>query len=436
MTLLEAARAFCLQQGTNKTYWIAYSGGLDSHVLLHVFACLRATLPLQLHAIHVNHGLSVNAPGWAQHCQQICQALQVPYEQYAIKLKISQGESLENLAREKRYKCLAQKMHQSAILLTAHHQDDQAETVLLQLLRGAGLKGLAAMPQVKPFATGLHARPFLNFSRADLLSYAKDNQLNWVDDESNSNIQFSRNLIRHEIMPLVKRHWPAVAQTLSRAATHCAEASDLLDGVARDLLQLVTGNFTNTLSVEKLKTLDAAKQRLVLRAWIQAASFPLPPMKKLEALRHGMLQAGRDRMPSVTWCDVVVRRFRDDIFLLQQHVAHDTTRTYDWQLDTILRIEGHGELQAVRQTAAELRSDMTNLKVSFRQGGEAVKLPRRGTRTLKKLWQEWGVPTWLRDRLPLLYDQEMLVCIPGVFIHPAYIPAPNETGWRVMWRQL
>lgn len=433
MTLFEAARAFCLQQGVNKTYWIAYSGGLDSHVLLHLFANLRTTLPVQVRAVHVNHGLSVNADAWVEHCQLVCESLHVPYLQYTIQLNTAQGESLENIAREKRYECLAQCIQHDAILLTAHHQDDQAETLLLQLLRGAGVKGLAAMPSLKPFANGLHARPLLNFARNELECYAKQHALSWIDDESNSNTALSRNYIRHEIMPLLQRHWPAASQTLSRTAAHCAEALALLDECAHHRLSLVSGSVPNSLSVNKLLSLDVAEQRLVLRAWIQASHFPLPSMTKLEALRLHVLQARHDRMPCVAWRDVVVRRYRDDLLIQKQCMPHDNTRTYHWQLGSPLLIEGVGHLQATRQQAAELRSDIAQLRVCFRQGGESIKIPRRGTRTLKKLWQEWGVPTWLRDRLPLLYDEETLVCVPGIFINPAYAANQEELGWKVKW---
>ena len=183
--LFDRIKTFCLAQGLDKIYWVGYSGGLDSHVLLHLCAELRKQYPLRLKAVHVHHGLSVNASDWVVHCEQVCADLQIEFIQKSIEAKALTGDSPEEVARDLRYAVFAKLLAPQDILLTAHQQDDQAETVLVQLLRGAGPKGLAAMPELKAFAAGFHARPLLSVSRVELKKYAEGNYLTWINDESN-----------------------------------------------------------------------------------------------------------------------------------------------------------------------------------------------------------------------------------------------------------
>lgn len=433
MILFEAARALCSQQGLDKTYWIAYSGGLDSHVLLHVFASMRAKMPLRLCAVHVNHGLSPHARQWSEHCAKVCAELAVDLKQVNLSLDLRVGDSLEEVARQQRYASLAQVMQSGDILLTAHHQDDQAETLLLQLLRGAGPKGLAAMPRIKPFYVGWHARPFLNIERAQLAEYADAASLSWVDDESNSNTNIARNFVRHEVMPLLKNRWPAATDALARSAAHCAETHSLLAAFAHDECYRLRGQHSHTLSVAKLRQLDPAQQRLILRTWIEARQYPMPSTVKLETIRQDLLYAGADRVPCVEWCDVAIRRFRDDLFLQKRMSPHDVSTEFKWQLVMPLQLNQSGKLAATLSPQADLRADISELIVRFRQGGEKIRIEKRCHRTLKNLWQEWGVPTWLRDRIPLLHDQNRLVCIPGYYTDPDYAAEKNGIGWKLEW---
>jgi len=211
---------------------IAYSGGLDSHVLLHAVAAMRAELTgCEFIAVHINHGLSEKAGQWTKHCANQCEVLNITFAHINVDAKNKTGESPEAVAREVRYQAFREFMQPGDCLLTAHHQDDQAETLLIQLLRGAGPRGLAAMPYYSDFAEGWHARPLLNFSRDELHEYAQQtfsqNQSAWIDDESNSDTRFDRNFLRHEIIPKLKARFPGMAATLSRSAGLCAEASGL-----------------------------------------------------------------------------------------------------------------------------------------------------------------------------------------------------------------
>lgn len=242
---------------TNR-FVIGYSGGLDSHVLLHALATLfqEHNYLNRLHVIHINHGLSVNADEWSKHCTTVCQQLKISCEIISLNAKSSRGESPEAIARTLRYAALAKQLATGDYLLTAHHQDDQAETLLLQLFRGAGLKGLASMPELASFAKGYHLRPLLHFTRADLNAYARKYDLCWVDDESNSDVRYDRNYVRQTLIPHIKQRWPSFAKTLARTAQNCAEGQNLLEILAGQDLQNSQGEIAKTLSISRLKKFE------------------------------------------------------------------------------------------------------------------------------------------------------------------------------------
>jgi tRNA(Ile)-lysidine synthase len=290
-------------------------------------------------------------------------------------------------------------------MLTAHHQDDQAETFLLQLLRGAGVKGLSAMPEMKEFSQAKHARPLLTFSRAQLLQYAQEQKLQWIEDESNQNIKFTRNFIRHDLMPLLNAREPAATQLLARSAAHCAEAQALLDEYVVADLQQCAGSRDDTLSVDRLSKLTPARQRLVLRSWIQKRGFRMPDHRRLESILRDVLTADWDRMPCVQWDETELRRYGDDLFVI--NVARSR----------------HCEERSLRRSnpsTDEAIQNQKNITIKYRTGGEVIRIPGRGTQTLKNLFQEWRVPPWERDHIPLLYVGEELVAVVGYFTHPDF----------------
>ena len=434
MKALEATAAlqFFTDVGLNKTYWLAYSGGLDSHALLHLCVQARTLSVFDLRVIHVHHGLSQYADDWAAHCRQVCAEYGVEYHQQNIDAKSTVGKSPEEVARQRRYEVFSQCLQPGDVLLTAHHEDDQAETVLLQLLRGAGVKGLAAMPMTKPLGQGMHARPLLACTRAELQKYAEQHQLRWVEDESNQNVGLTRNFLRHEVLPLLKKRWPTVTHALSRSASHCAEALPLLETAGNEVLQQSLGSRAGTLSVQKLLLLDPIHQRLALRAWLHAQACPMPDTVKLQQLQHDMLTASRDSEPCLAWQDVEVRRYRDDLYVMPTLPLHDVMQTWVWDLQSPLMIPGVGCLQADRKKGQGLRADISSVVVKFRQGGEKCHLPKRsGHHDLKKLFQEWGVPSWQRKRIPLLYLGEKCIAVVGFFIDEDYMAKEGEEGVEV-----
>lgn len=428
--LFDCVKTFCLTQGIDKTYWIAYSGGLDSHVLLHVCAELRKHYAILCKAIYINHGLSPNAMAWASHCDAVCRELNIDFISASITIHANQGDSLEAIARDTRYKAFAEYLNAGDVLLTAHHQDDQAETVLLQLMRGAGPKGLAAMPNIKSFAKGLHGRPLLGFSRKALEAYAHHHGLQWIEDESNRNVDFSRNFLRHDILPLLKKRWPSVTDTLSRVAEHCAEAQELIDATMDQHLAWVQCGAG--LSIAMLLTFPAVIQRHVLRRWFLRLRFPIPSAVKMQQIQQTLLKAAEDKLPHIYWGHVELRRYKNVLYAMKRLLVHDDTKSYVWDFSELLVLPNVGHLHAELVAGQGLRKDIKQVTVRFRQGGEFCRLPgREFHHDLKKLFQQWGVPPWERSRVPLLFVAETLIAVVGYYLNTDYAAKEGEQGWGV-----
>jgi tRNA(Ile)-lysidine synthase len=425
---------FCRAQGkeVGRTFWVGYSGGMDSHVLLHLLAKVRAELGLSfsLKAVHINHSLSPHAEKWAAHCAAVCCDLQIDFVSHTVQAKADVGDSPEEIAREKRYEVLGQLLGENDILLTAHHQDDQAETLLLQLFRGAGPKGLSAMPALKKFGSGFQARPLLNITRAKLLNYATENHLMWIEDESNDNTHFSRNFIRHDVLSVLKNRWPAISATLSRSASHCAEAQSLLDEMAFSDFAAGAGSATGTLSVSFLLTLSAARQRQLLRFWLKEQNYSVPDTVKLQQIQREILHARVDKCPHIAWKDTEVRRYRDDIHAMKRLALSDPSQILRWDLQSPLNINPVGVLHANLATGIGLNASLKNITVRFRQGGEMCQLPKRNcTHSLKKLFWAWNIPPWERTRMPLIFVADKFAALPGYFVTEEFAAQKQEEGY-------
>ncbi len=426
--LANAVNDFIRARDVHGTYWIAYSGGLDSHVLLHLFARLQTAYPIKLRAVYINHGVNPAAANWAVHCEKVCRELNIELVQRSLS-NVDISSSPEDTLRQLRYQILSELLQPGDFLLTAHHQNDQAETVLLQLLRGAGPKGLAAMPAIKAFAAGWHARPLLNFSREDLVSYAKEHELQWIEDDSNQDTQFTRNFLRHQVMPILTERWPTVTRTLARSALHCAEAQQMIEEMTEQNIADLRGRFPETLSIKKLLELDQNKQSHVLRAWILQANFPVPSLVKMQHILRDILLARNDKMPHITWRGVELRRYRDDLFLLPCLTSHDPMQRLQWNLDQPLTIPALGTLSTLVCKGEGVRADINNVVVRFRQGGEVFRLPgRQHHHDLKKLFQSWGIPPWQRDRVPLLEVDGKLAAVVGWAVADEFLARGDEDG--------
>jgi len=468
MFTLEALYQTFHQHSLPPRVCVAYSGGLDSHVLLHALTRLRADHPeLQLRAAHVNHGLSTNAADWARHCQQVCDHLGVALTIHNIDPKSYDNKSsTEEVARDCRYQIFSDILEAGECLLTAHHQDDQAETVLLRLLRGAGPKGLSAMAWCRSLGKGVLARPLLDTPRADLEAYAQREKLAWIEDESNLSTKIDRNYLRHTVLPLLTARWSGAAVSLSRAARHCREAGQLLEEMAREDVDKAQGSVADTLSLSVLKKLTRPRQKNLVRFWLKKLGFSIPSAKKLHQLLHDCLEAKEDAMPLLTWDGVEVRCFGDDLYAMPPLPPHDAAVVIPWDMQEPLLLKNVGWIRCVFHrnppdpisAVGGLRQKRPNppygsagsadgssacgpaarapgiylpqdakVTIRFRQGGEIFHPAGRvGSHPLKKLFQEWHVPPWMRDRIPLLYVDEELAMVVGYAASEKYAKKCTE----------
>lgn len=416
--------------------WVAYSGGLDSHVLLKITNSIREEIGGRLKVVHVNHSLNRNSGEWASHCQNVCDQLGLELEVIVIDARPPKGESPESWARRLRYEAIQAKMTKDGILLTAHHRDDQIETLLLQLLRGAGPKGLSAMPLVCEFGRGLHLRPLLKYSREELREYAKAEKLCWIEDDSNQNTAIDRNYLRHNVIPLLTRRWPGLGPTLSRVITHQVEAAKLLDELAAIDLEKCHREIENTLEITHLKELSAPRQRNLIRYWLSMLKLPLPSARELQHVLDDVVSSREDAIPCVSWQDIEIRRYRNTLFAVSAIPQHDKDRVVSWQLRKPLEVV-YGKLNARQGKGDGIRIKACPdhcLDVRYRRGGEVIKpAGRRHHQELKKLMQEEGIPPWYRDRIPLLYLKDKLVAVPGFWIDEEFSADANTDAWQISW---
>lgn len=408
------------------TWWLAYSGGLDSQVLLQ----LLSQLPITLRAVYVDHGLQAASAQWAQHCEQSCEALGVPFQVVAVDASAAPRQSPEAAARQARYAALQSLMQPGDCLLTAHHQDDQGETLLLQLFRGAGIKGVAAMPFFKAWGKVYHARPLLDLERADLRSYAEAQGLRWVEDPSNEQSRYDRNYLRHHVMPLLKQRWPSVLHNLHRYASHQGESDQLLQQLAQLDLQAFPDH-RDSLSIEALAKLDPLRQKNLLRYWLTLQGQPLPSAAILDEILKQVVQGSDDNRARVQWAGVEARHFQRRMYVIPC-LAHDAGRCYPWKGDEPLAIETLYKVLQAQPWKGGLQPGIQgrDMQIKFRQGGEVIQPAGRSQHhTLKKLFQEAGVPSWERDRIPLLYLDDKLIAVAGYWVDASVAVDRATEGW-------
>jgi tRNA(Ile)-lysidine synthase len=365
--------------------------------------------------VHLDHGLHPHSSAWAEHCRTLCQALDVPLTVRRLAIARAPGESLEAVAREARYAALAAMLRPGELVLTAQHRDDQAETLLLALLRGSGPEGLAAMPWVCDLGAGRLVRPLLGVSRAALEGYARHLGLSWVEDPSNASHSFDRNFLRHRVLPLVRTHWPEASATLARSAGHCAEAADLIERQAVQVLATSGGTRPGTLSIPALARLDPPLCRAVLRLWLRRRGMPLPDTAHLGRILSEVLPARLDANPLVTWSGCEIRRYRQDLFATTPLPPRPGDQSLEWLEDVLTLPPPLGIL--TRSPRVPLARDrfVGHLVVRFGIEGQWCR-PRPGghSRPLKKLFQEAAVPPWLRPYVPLVFADGNLVAVAGV----------------------
>lgn len=414
---------------------VALSGGLDSVVLLHLLFGLRDAFGFALSAVHVHHGLSPNADAWADFCGRLCAEWAVPLARERVCVERDDPRGIEAAARAARYAAFARQACDD--LMLAHHRDDQAETLLLQLLRGAGIKGLAAMPAERVLDAGpiRLLRPLLAADRADLQAYAEAHGLRHVDDESNIDVGHARNFLRHRALPLIEQHFPAYRATLTRAARHFADGAELIEELAR--LDAAEAMVDGCLRVSALAVLSPARARNLLRHYLALHAWPVPSAAWLAQALEQLLQARPDAEPRVSLAGHELVRYRDRIQAFERTPAR-VAGEWPWRGEAILDL---GELGVLAFTAtqgggvsqARLMHDAT---VRPYPGGAKLRPDcRRSRRSVKNLLQEAAVPPWARRQLPALYCDGQLVWLAGIGIDCAFQAGPDEPGWLISWRR-
>ncbi len=421
-------------------YRVALSGGADSVALLHALCQLREVLaPAAVAAVHVHHGLYPQADAWESHGRRLCEALEVALVVLRIDAGAARGESPEAAARRARYQALRSLVSDGEAICTAHHQRDQAETLLLQLVRGAGPAGLAGMPALASLGEGWLARPLLGISAQALRDYLVRHDLPWVEDPGNADQGFDRNYIRHEILPRLEHRWPGVQRTLARAASHQADSAAIAQALAGIDLDEARGSSPGTLSGPALARLPAARARNLLRGWLAERGLPLAAATHLQGILDELVTARADAAPLVSWPGAEVRRYRDALYALPPMPAHDASRVMVWNPDSVLELP-HGALAAATAEGRGLRVDRcadARVEVRFRHGGERFQPAGRPQSTaLKKLLQTSAVPPWLRDRIPLIYIDGELAAVAGLWVGESFAAKPPGCGWVVSWTEL
>ena len=419
----------------DSTIGVALSGGLDSVVLLHALSVLRgeAALLFVLQAIHVHHGLSPNAEPWAQFCGELCEKLTVPLSVVRVSVPRDSGEGLEAAARRLRHAAFA--ASDVDWLALAHHADDQAETLLLNLLRGAGVAGAAAMRPERPNRQGpTLIRPLLDLPRAVLQAYAEECGLSWIDDESNGDTHFRRNFLRHEILPRLDAKFPTARAALARAASHFAEASELLDELAV-LDRAAVAAPSGRLALAAFNALAPARARNLLRLVWREAGFRAPDARWLDEACTQLRNAESDSELCVATPDGALHAYRGELYLVR-HTPDVAGQAVAWQGEPEIAWAG-GVVRFVETIGAGIARRWLQgaaLTIRARQGGERIKHhPARPRRNLRNVLQESGLPPWERERLPFLWREDRLMWVGGVGVEVAFACAPDEAGVQPVW---
>lgn len=435
----------------------ALSGGMDSVVLLDLLIPLSVHLRFSLSAVHVNHGISGRAAQWTKFCRDLCRSKGIPLKIARLKVNREAGISLEAAARDARYRVFAKQKADYVVL--AQHLDDQAETLLLQLLRGAGVKGLGAMPIVRNSASAIHnvsetgkrvsgigtgtlnhgpriLRPILDVSRREIEDYARKNALRWITDESNGDVSFDRNFLRHEFFPLLEKRFPSYRTTFLRASRHMAEASGLLDELAETDSKVC--GISGELRIEDLRKLSFARAKNLLRYFLARQGTILPSTAKLEEIMRQLQSSSADSKLHIVFGNTEVRCFRGVVYVRKTGIRPGMERR-EWHGEKQLVIPDlGGTIRFTRRKGMGInlhKLTESAVTIRMRQGGERLRpVGNRPRRSLKNLLREASLPPWERETLPLIFSGEHLVCVPGIGVDCGFQAVAGEPGIVVQWK--
>lgn len=418
-----------------RQFLVAFSGGLDSTVLLHQLVCWRERDPtVQLRAIHIHHGLSANADSWVTHCQQICQQWQLPLVVERVTLA-NEGLGVEAHARQARYQAFRTTLMPGEVLVTAQHLDDQCETFLLALKRGSGPTGLAAMAACSDFAATKLLRPLLNCRRQALRQWALAHQLRWIEDESNQDDTYDRNFLRLRVVPRLNARWPHFSEAVARSASLCGEQEQLLDELlAEELAKLVAAD--GTLAIEPLMVMSAPRRAALLRRWLAGHNAPMPSREMTERIWREVALAREDAFPCLRLGDFTVRRYQQRLWWVK-YFPGQAEAVVPWAdcRQPLCLPDGLGELTLLAGGPLRAPRADEGVTVRFRAGGHLHIVGRHGGRKLKKIWQELGVAPWRRDTTPLLFYGETLIAAADSLFVTREGEALAGEGMQLRWRK-
>ncbi len=418
--------------GKPRRFIIAFSGGLDSTVLLHAMVTNQSICESHLLAAHVDHGLHPDSGDWDSQCRAVAQNLGVEYLSRKVQVSRNSDGGPEASAREARYAVLGSLMQKNDWLISAHHEHDQAETLLLNLLRGSGLTGIAGIAPVREFATGYLVRPMLGVPAAEIRVYADTHHLGWIDDPSNADTAFDRNFLRREILPALAARWPAVATRLRQSADLAGESSELLAEFAD--MDIAVSPAAERLDIRVLAPLSRARQRNILRRAVQRLGLPAPPATRLYQAVHELIPARSDAQPLVTWPGGEFRRYRDHLYILAPMADLQLEPKALLQPNVAIDLgSGQGSLvlQAGEVGGIDRSIASKGLEVRYRRGGEEIALPGQAhSHKLKKLLQDEGVVPWMRERMPVLYAGARLVAVAHLWVAAEFAA---KDGYSVRW---
>lgn len=400
---------------------VGFSGGLDSTVLLHRLKCWRDREPdVQLRAIHIHHGLSPRAEEWVAHCEAMCAAWAIPLLVERVTLA-EEGLGIEAQARKARYAAFAGALRTGEALVTAQHLDDQCETFLLALKRGSGPAGLSAMPERSEFAGTTLLRPLLGETRASLEAWAREHQLSWIEDESNQDDSYDRNFLRLRVLPLLSERWPHFADATARSAMLCAEQESLLDELlSEELSDLISED--GALAIAPLEAISPARRAALLRRWLATHHAAMPSRAMLSRIWDEVAQAREDASPCVHLSGYEVRRYKGKLWWVKYSPSlTDVVLHWTSPEAPLILPQDMGSVSLMPTGHVRMPKPGEPVSVRFKAGGLLHIVGRNGGRKLKKIWQEYNVPPWLRDTTPLLFYGETLIAAAGVFI--------TEEGW-------
>jgi tRNA(Ile)-lysidine synthase len=421
------------QNNANLEILLGLSGGLDSCVLLHILANMQTQLDFKLKAIHVHHGLSSSADDWLNFCKQKCKLLDIEFD--AVKVKINEKGSLgiEGEARELRYEAIKKK--QKGVVALGHHQNDQAETLLLQLLRGSGLKGLAGMPEFDEERK--FWRPMLNIKKELLEKYASENDIKYIKDESNEDINFDRNFIRKKVLPLIESRYPASIETISRSATNISEGHQINELLALDDSKNVMSDDGSHLLIENLNKLPNLRAINLIRWWLSFNDLLMPSKKNVEELFRQVKLIKKDTSLNLKISnDRSIRAFDDKLLIVS--IMNDLpSYHFKWAGQEEIELPNKSKLHFVKTKKGGLslsKLGAKSLYIKSRTGGEKLKsFPDQPSRSLKYLFQKADIPHWERDQVPLVYANEQLVAVPNLGVQYEYQSKVGEVGYQIKW---